>query len=86
MRRSALEGARLKRRRLTEEARGSCWRSWAQQGRGLGEGGGGLSGGGGRGAAGGVWRRVLHFHLEGAEAETFTHLPFPKTHIRDQHI
>lgn len=63
--RSVLERARLQRRRLTEEARGSRGRCRAQQWRRLGEGGGGLGGGGGRRAAGSVRGRVFHFDLRG---------------------
>lgn len=64
---SVLKRARLKRRRLTEEARG-CWRrSWTQQRGRLGERGRGVSGGGRRGAARGVWGGVLHFDLKGRE-------------------
>lgn len=66
---SVLKRARLKRRRLTEEARG-CWRrSWTQQRGRLGERGRGVSGGGGRGAACGVWGGVLHFDLKGEERD-----------------
>lgn len=66
---SVLKRARLKRRWLTEEARG-CWRrSWTQQRGRLGERGRGVSGGGGRGAACGVWGGVLHFDLKGEERD-----------------